>query len=132
MDSARRTGRKGRTASRRARRKLSTESPGRLYRNDEIAELARSRYTLSQLHDLQRLLEQRGTHAIAVPYGTVTVAGEGRRMPFVAATETRAAHGDMSEKVYLRDHNQTAWAFMELYECDPGRHPSEGAMVAMP
>ncbi|MEV7626907.1 hypothetical protein [Actinoplanes sp. NPDC089786] len=98
------------------------------YRNDDLAARAQPSYTLSQLRDLERLLKERGTHSIAVPYGMINVDEEARRIPFVPATETRAAHGDMSEKVYLRDHIQTAWAFIELHQHDPERYSPEGAM----
>lgn len=98
--------------------------------NAELAKIARPRYSLDTLDQIESLLLQKGTLTIPVVSGyTVRTSTTDREVVFVAATAVDSNmpnHGDMSSMLYLRDHIQAASALMTLHLQDPRRYHTEG------
>jgi hypothetical protein len=94
----------------------------------EIAADMRERYSVPELRQLKSTLQERGTFDIPMTTGVITVDGEKRQLPLVAATDTETSHGDMSSMLYLRDHIQTARSYLELNRHAPDQHREQGAL----
>ncbi|MDB5181921.1 MAG: hypothetical protein JWP13_684, partial [Candidatus Saccharibacteria bacterium] len=107
---------------------ISSAETGDTYANASVANHICPQYSSRQINRLESHLAEHGTFDIPIVYGNVIVDGITRTIPFVAATETNANHGEMSSMLYLRDHIQVARGFMELYQQDPSRYQAEGDM----
>lgn len=102
---------------------------GLSFQNDELLRFARSSYTTEQIETLEAHLKNTGTLTIPIlKKGSVIIDGRAQELSLVAATEVGddgASHGDMSSMIYLRDQIQTAAAYMNLAQLDPGKYTEE-------
>ena len=94
-----------------------------LYANNHIIVSAAPR----QLPIDLRLLTKKQTLTIPIDHThSITIDGQKRPLVLVMATDTASSHGEMSSMLYLRDHIQTARAYMELYLHNPQTYSDEG------
>jgi hypothetical protein len=108
---------------------LATTNVGeQTFANELVAAHARPTYTADELEQFEDYLDQEGVFAVPLTWGEITVEGAKQSLPFVAATETSANHGDMSSMIYLRDHIQVARAYMEMATLDPERYKTQGLL----
>ncbi|MDX2776062.1 hypothetical protein PV379_01670 [Streptomyces caniscabiei] len=69
----------------------------------------------SSYSDIHAILREKKTLSIPIiRWHSIRLDGQNRPLALVAATDIHANHGEMSSMLYLRDHIQTARAYMEL------------------
>lgn len=106
-----------------------SQNTGLYFFNSTVGGYARTHYDQQSLAQLEDLLLEKGVTSIPVIDGfQVVLDGHERAMSIVAATDISVEkyHGEMSSMLYLRDHIQTAAAYMELYLADSTRYKKEG------
>lgn len=101
------------------------------FQNQTIADYAAPSYTSKRLDEIETFLDRQGTFAIPIiKQHSITIDGTIHPISIVTATDSADSHhGEMSSMIYLRDHIQTAGAYMELFLHDSKRYARVGIIA---